>query len=145
MRPSERGGERRPHQEARRGPEPHGDHVLRHRLAQAYARVEAFGHDVHQPSLRDKVHVHRRVALQQDRDDAVEQEARRRFGRIDAHDARGRAAEGVHLAQRQGQVVQGRPQPRQQALARLRRDTLRVVRFRSRTPNPVSRPRRECG
>ena len=64
-RPSFEAGRRTEDRHAEVRPDAHGDHVLRHLLAQAHARIIALGHDVGQTIVADDLDLDIRVVRQE--------------------------------------------------------------------------------
>ncbi len=119
-------GGRRHHQERLRRAHRHGNHVGRHLLAEADARVKTVAHDIDHAVIGNQFHLHARIAGHKTAQHGRQQQPRGRTGHVQAQLACRHILQGAQVQQGIIDFAHGRRQARQQLLPRLgRRDAAR--------------------
>lgn len=95
-----------------------GDHVLRNHRSEPQARVESFGHDVHEASFGDQIDLHIRK-VRHELDDERQDSIRRVRGSVETDRPGGMISQVVNSGDRRGDSFQRRPDPREERCARL--------------------------
>ena len=118
----------------------HGDHVLRHLLAEANAGVVALGDDVGQAIVDDELHLDVGIVRQQRRERRPEDRLGRVLARRDADGAGGFSRSSLSAASSAPILSSAGPSVRSSRSPASVGATLRVVRVSSRTPSRVLQP-----